>query len=182
MYNLYVRDSVNPERATVYEVTRDGPVLNQANPRNADGTYNILNTTFEPSENKDPRGWTNYNVVPLQYPPGTNLEAFALRETNGSSTLDAAPNPNALRRQPDKATEIMLHVGGNFTRSNGDPSLTGSLGCFSLVGANEGNAGMRAFIRDVQGRQVTNRQKRNWNNHIHSDCKTIRCRVELEGR
>ena len=133
VYELIIRDSVNPDKATVYYVTRDAPILDLNNPMNADGSFNVLNTAFEPSVDKDPRGWTNYNAVPLQYPPGTDLEAYALRETNGSAQLDAVPNYNADRTDPNKATSVMLHVGGIYTRRNGTQRITGSLGVLRLV-------------------------------------------------
>lgn len=154
-YVLSITDSVTGEVST-YNVTRDGPVLDSAN---GDGTFNVINTTFEPSTNKDPRGWTNYRTQAANFPPDTNLTAWALREENGSSTLDAEPNPNADRKKSDKATEITLHVGGDYTKNDGSPRTTGSLGCFTLCGKDGGNAGNKRFTDDINRRLEANRKK-----------------------
>ena len=140
-----------------FHVTRDGPVINSSNPVNEAGlwsllgysdTYNVDNTAFEPSGNTG-----NYKGVPLAYPASSGLEAFALRNPDGSDGLATDSG-----RGTGDATGVMIHVGGEYTNGNGDNRITGSLGCFGLCGKDSGNAGVTRFINDVVRRREINRR------------------------
>jgi len=167
VYQVTIRDSLAPNdnsKASTYYVTRDAPVLDQDNPRNADGTWNINNAAFEPATNKSKQGdWTDYKAVPTAYPGGANpdgtkLEAFALRETNGSAKLDAVPNPE---RTGNKADGVMVHIGGRYEKQGEDkPRLAASLGCFGVCrrDGNLTNSTMKGFVSDVVRRQQANRR------------------------
>ena len=156
VYLMTVTDDVTGTTSN-YHVTRDGPVINGSDPVNNVGsfwaffgyedTYNVNNTAFEPATNEG-----NYKGVPLAYPEGTGLEAFNLRNPNGSDDLATDP-----ARGSQSADGVMIHVGGNYT-NNGARRTTGSLGCFGLCGKDEGNAGAKNFINDVVSRKEKNRK------------------------
>ena len=132
-------------------------MLDQDNPVNRDGTFNIINTAFEPKENKDGGGQrTDYTLVPLAYPKG--MEAYALRNPDGSDKLDAVPIDSPERKNPGKADGIMVHVGGQYTAADGSVHTTGSFGCFSLCGKDQGNAGIHNFVGDIKSRVQTNKK------------------------
>lgn len=81
------------------------------------------------------------------------MEAYNLRNSNGSDDLATDP-----ARGTQSADGVMIHVGGSYTRSNGQQRVTGSLGCFGLCGQDEGNAGAKRFINDVVTRREKNRK------------------------
>jgi len=154
IYAMTVTDDVTGTVSN-YHVTRDGPVIDSNDPVNSAGlwsilgysdTYNVNNTAFEPSASEG-----NYVGVPLAYPPGTGLEAYAIRNPDGSQNLATDPG-----RGTGDAKGVMIHVGGSYS-NNGSQRITGSLGCFGLCGPDEGNAGVTRFINDVVSRREKNR-------------------------
>jgi RHS repeat-associated protein len=156
LYLMTVTDDVTGT-VSEYHVARDGPVVDQSNPVNNAGawailgfgdTYNIENTAFEPAS-----GQGDYKGVALAYPKETDLEAFALRTQNNSPNLPTDP-----ARGSNSAEGVMIHVGGNYVKSNGERRITGSLGCFGLCGKDEGNQGVKNFVKDVVGRRNKNRK------------------------
>jgi hypothetical protein len=147
---MIVSDDVTGTSSS-YLVTRDGPIIDQDDPENSDGTYNVDNTTFEPQNSEG-----NYKGVPLEYPEG--MGAYALRNRDGSNNLKAAPNNSPFRQKKDEAKGVMIHVGGQYTDSKGRQRITGSEGCFSLAGKDSGNKGIKKFTNDVYKRQQANKK------------------------
>lgn len=154
VYAMTVTDDVTGTVST-YHVTRDGPVMNGSDPVNEagwwsilgyDDTYNVDNTAFEPATSEG-----EYIGVPLAYPSGSGLEAYNLRNPDGTDDLATDP-----ARGSSTADGVMIHVGGTYT-NNGNRIITGSLGCFGLCGKDEGNTGAKRFINDVVSRREKNR-------------------------
>ncbi|WP_262889157.1 RHS repeat-associated core domain-containing protein [Flavobacterium bizetiae] len=164
LYEMKVTDDVTG-KTTTYQVTRDAPVLNSKDPVNeANGvleffgldedTYNVDNTAFEPAE-----GDGNYIGIALGYPEGTDLEAIALRNPDGSNKLDAVENKSPERKKGEEnvARGVMIHVGGQYVK-DGKSRLVGSFGCFGIAGKNAGNKGAKKFINDIVKRLEKNRK------------------------
>ncbi len=162
VYEMTVTDDVTGTTST-YNVTRDAPVYESTNNANPileffemdEETYNITNTAFEPAN-----GDGEYKALALQYPPGTDLEALALRNEDGSSELDAEPNdsPEREKGKEDKATGVMIHVGGSYQKNDGRTYLVGSFGCFGLCSKDSGNNGVKKFIKDIVNRRNKNKK------------------------
>ena len=62
------------------------------------------------------------------------------------------------------ATSVMIHVGGEYQRSDNKTYIAGSFGCFGVYNKNGdnlvgGNEATNAFIKDVQNRQGVNKDK-----------------------
>ncbi|MEM9888494.1 MAG: RHS repeat-associated core domain-containing protein [Bacteroidota bacterium] len=148
VYEMTVTDDVTGE-SSVYLVTRDGPVLRGAN---GDGTYEVINTTFEPATEGQ-----KFSGIASEYPTGTGLLAITFSE-NGSRSLDAEPNKYASREHSDVAKGVSIHVGGEYTNANGGQSITGSLGCFTLCGKDAGNSVNVRFKKDIENRRAKNRR------------------------
>jgi RHS repeat-associated protein len=152
MYRMTVTDDVSG-KSTSYLVTRDAPVISGVN---GNGTFEVVNTTFEPASNNQ-----EFVGIPAEYPSGTGLLSltFAEKQSNGSTnrTLNAVDNPYADRQVSDEAKGVSIHVGGEYTAADGSQRVTGSLGCFTLCGADEGNAGNQAFKKDIENRAASNR-------------------------
>jgi len=163
-YRMTVTDDAS-NKVSTYEVTRDAPTLDISKPINEAGTiskffggedtYNVDNTAFDPKSNTG-----NYIGVPLQYPHGTDLEAINLRNPDGTDGLKAEPVKNDYepRKDPEKATGVMIHVGGGYTTTNGAQMITGSFGCFGISGKNAGNKGAKNFIKDITSRVTANKK------------------------
>jgi RHS repeat-associated protein len=163
-YRMTVTDDATNKIST-YEVTRDAPTLDKDNPVNkpgffsklfgADETYNVNNTAFEPTEQTG-----EYKGIALPYPKGTDLEAINLRNPNGKDGLNAEPVKNDYepRKDAGKATGVMIHVGGEYTATNGQRRITGSFGCFGISGKNAGNNGAKTFMKDITGRLAANKK------------------------
>ncbi|CAM1371691.1 hypothetical protein TPENAI_61189 [Tenacibaculum litopenaei] len=165
IYEMTVTDDVTGTTSTYY-VTRDAPLLNQSNPVNEangvleffgldDDTFNVTNTAFEPAN-----GDGEYKAVALQDPSGTDLEALALRNEDGSSELDVEPNesPERKKGKKDKATGVMIHVGGSYQKNDGKTYVVGSFGCFGLCDKDSGNKGAKNFIKDIVNRRNKNKK------------------------
>jgi hypothetical protein len=86
------------------------------------------------------------------------MEAYAIRNADGSKKLDAESNDSPFRKEKDEATGVMIHVGGEYTNSSGENRITGSEGCFTLAGPDSGNKGIKKFINDVVKRQLINKK------------------------
>ncbi|WP_262891218.1 RHS repeat-associated core domain-containing protein [Chishuiella changwenlii] len=162
IYKMTVTDDVTKKTSTYY-VTRDAPVYESENKANSileffgfdETTYNVINTAFEPS-NKDGK----YKGIALQYPSGTDLEALALRNEDGSSNLDAVPNksPERKKGKENEATGVMIHVGGKYEKNDGKTYSVGSFGCFGLCNKDSGNKGAKSFIKDIVDRRNQNKK------------------------
>lgn len=156
VYRMYVSDSNNGvgNNDSVYLVTRDAPYLVS---RNDDGTYTVGNAAFEPRDGQN-------QVMVLReisessgrngYPENSQLPAFQVLNHDGTDGIPAVGVDSPWRQgQPrDVATTILIHVGGEYSRPNGDVYVTGSEGCISLANQNSGNQGIRNFHRDVMNR------------------------------
>jgi RHS repeat-associated protein len=153
--NLYKMTVTDKATGTVsnYAVTRDAPVYDGTDyDWFSDNETYVKNTAFEPAE---PAG--KYIGIPLAYPHGTNLEALALRNPDGTAKLKT----DAERQLPPNgitgiATGVMIHVGGTYERGDGNTSTTGSFGCF---GVDTGNAGITKLMKDIISRQKQNSDK-----------------------
>jgi hypothetical protein len=145
LYHLMVFDGIS-KKSSIYYVTRDAPVMDTKSIQSESG-YHLINTAFEPTS----MNGEYYLLAEGDYPRETGLEAFAVRGMDHSRRLPAVwvDSPD---RKGDKnfASEIMIHVGGNYTKSSGEKRLAGSFGCFGVY---QGNTTMRAFVADVVGRQ-----------------------------
>lgn len=179
LYKVTVEDLVTKKK-TEYAVTRDAPVLNQKksyeeevimriklhypwyDPFDWFGPhyeeyeqktgrilFNVINTAFEPKADD------LFKVVPLEYPELTKLEAYALRTLDDKESLPAeiVNNPSAPRKNINFATGVMIHVGGEYQRINGERPFTGSFGCFGIYQPEQGNIGIKKFINDVVSRK-----------------------------
>lgn len=148
-----------------YFVTRDAPEYDVKGPVNEPwipegipiiggvSTYNVINTAFEPATQH-----AEYNLIPLAYPPGTNLEAYAFRTKEGSERLPAIPNESSQRKDKNIATGVMIHVGGFYERPGfAQNPLVGSWGCFGVI---SGNAMITRFVADLKRRQELNKKAR----------------------
>lgn len=164
LYEMTVTDDVTGTTST-YQVTRDAPVLDMDNPVNEanpiaeffgldEDTMNVDNAAFEPAN-----GDGNYKGVALNYPEGTDLEAIALRNPDGSSKLDAVPNnsPERKKGEENKASGVMIHVGGVYVK-DGKSHRVGSYGCFGVSGKNGGNKGAKKFMKDITNRLSKNKK------------------------
>lgn len=151
-YTMYVSDDVN-NTVSEYTVTRDGPVIARVN---QDGTFRVVNTTFEPekgaSEGEYFIGLDTYNYA------AEGDIAITLSNPDGSRNLEAKENEYAERETPNVAKGVSVHVGGAYTNADGDPRVTGSLGCFTLAGPDSGNQGILNFRQDVNSRAASNRE------------------------
>ena len=168
VYSLKVWDDVNgKEAATYYNVTRDAPYLNSSTPVVKGGQnfhivvpgfldtetklkvpdrYNVDNYAFEPKED------TTYILQKTSLTNVPNLPAYQVKDASkwiNRGSLEAEPNGSPFRKIPNIATGVFLHVGGQFTDNLGNTRITGSEGCFTLSGGNEG---IEAFNNDVQRR------------------------------
>lgn len=103
--------------------------------------------------------------MPFEY-PNKGLPAYALRNPDGSGQLDAEPNESPYRnsKQPGKATNIMLHVGGEYINADGDRKITGSEGCFCFAGESTGNRGVNNFASDINRRLAANKRAKKGTN------------------
>jgi hypothetical protein len=114
VYLMTVTDDVTGTVSN-YHVTRDGPVINSSDAVNNVGgfweffgyedTYNVNNTAFEPAASEG-----EYIGVPLAYPSGSGLEAYNLRNPDGTDDLATDP-----ARGSSTADGVMIHVGGTYS-------------------------------------------------------------------
>lgn len=152
LYRMTVTDRTTGTKSN-YSVTRDAPVAYATdNDWFSDNETYVKNTAFEPDSETG-----EYMAVPLAYPHGTDLEALALRNKDGSSSLKTDSD----RQLPPggkkgSASGVMIHVGGSYKRKDGTISITGSFGCF---GVETGNSGITDFIKDITNRQNKNTDK-----------------------
>ncbi len=145
LYRLVVIDILTGTKGkTEYLVTRDSPYI-YLNPLNGKN-YNINNAAFEPATSEG----TYYLIARGNYPQ-IGLVGFAVRnKDNHTDKLPAIPNESPDRNSKNIAKEIMLHVGGNYTKTDGTKTIAGSYGCFGIY---EGNSKMLAFEKDIVKRQ-----------------------------
>ena len=157
VYELRVTDDVS-KRVTTYLVTRDAPLIDESDPvdervlptwMGGDVEYNVVNTAFEPKADVG-----TYSLVPLEYPKG--MGAYALRNPDGTVSLEAESNESPFRSKDDVATGVMIHVGGNYVAADGKNHTTGSEGCFTLAGKDQGNAGINNLVKDINQRRTEN--------------------------
>lgn len=120
-----------------YNVTRDG----YYDIGNAKGKVVYEDRSFEPKKKVG-----KYTATKFEYPQG--IPALALRE-NGSSGVDATPLNNHTfldgtplprevnRKDPDKASGVMVHIGGAYEHEDGSDDVTigGTYGCFGVINA-----------------------------------------------
>lgn len=148
LYELTVTDDVTGTTST-YHVTRDAFTTNSSDPIDEDffseDEFNVQNTAFEPKKNVG-----EYNLVPTA---AAGLGAYALRNKDGSSNLEAEDTPI----RTGDATGVMIHVGGTYTK-DGQKYQTGSLGCFTLCGKDEGNKGITNLVNDINNRKEANKK------------------------
>ncbi len=166
LYKMVVWDDVNggEKNVSTYYVTRDAPVMDLNNPTTREigdaggvlfagpAMHNVINSAFEPKGEQD----GGNKLVPLAYPAGTDLEAYAVRNIDGSDGLAAEPSNSPERKDKNVATGVMIHVGGTFTRTSGEQRTMGSLGCF---GISQGNQATKSFVADVKKRQELNKKE-----------------------
>ena len=84
--------------------------------------------------------------------------------TNKLSTSNDRITPPTEESSKGFATSVMIHVGGEYQRSDNKTYITGSFGCFGVYKKNGdnfvgGNEATNAFIKDVQNRQGVNKDK-----------------------
>ena len=153
--NLYLMTVTDRKTKTIstYKVTRDAPVaVGTDEDWFSDNETYVANTAFEPVSKNG-----HYKGVPLPYPKRTDLEAFTLRNMDGTALLKTDKNRNTLGKgKKGFATDIMIHVGGTFFDIEGGENITGSLGCFGIF---SGNSTTKKFVSDVVTRQRQNRDK-----------------------
>ena len=163
VYKMTVSDDVTGE-VSEYLITRDAPMYDGKEPWKPNIIYQIFNFETEYRANNtafEPKGEAGdvveFGVVPLTYPAGTDLEAYALRAKDGTENLPAQRNEHADRDDPEIATGIMVHVGGVYEKLNGEKKLAGSKGCMGVCPADKSaktsNAHQKKFMNDVVGRQ-----------------------------
>ncbi len=146
-YPLTVTD-VATGTTTTYSVTRDALYVNATERPDAAGNVTINNIPFEPA-----KGSSNiYEGEERKNFSSTELPSIRLRQ-GGSTSLPAEPVNSPWRADPNTATNINIHVGGEYTTSTTPPgyvNVTGSEGCFTVVG---GNAGITSLQADIDQRQ-----------------------------
>ena len=86
------------------------------------------------------------------------MTAVALRNPDGSSALQAVPNDSPFRKDQNVAKGVMIHVGGEYVNAQGESRVTGSEGCFTLVGKDAGNEGIDNFEKDIVSRKNANKK------------------------
>lgn len=159
IYKMTVTDDVSGT-TSIYYVTRDAPVISG---KNSNGTFEVVNTTFEPAS-----GAEDLAGISSEYPAGTGMTAITLATKKVDPNtkkwvreLDAEPNKYAVshgdRNVEDVSKGNAIHVGGEYTAADGSQRVTGSFGCFTLCGKDEGNSGNLAFKKDIANRAATNR-------------------------
>jgi hypothetical protein len=116
---------------TTYSVTRDALYVNKTEVPDASGNVTVDNIPFEPA-----KGSSNiYDGEERAKFMNTELPSIRLTQ-NGSTSIPAEPVNSPWRADPNKAKDINIHVGGTYSTSNGN-FVTGSEGCFTIVGGNE---------------------------------------------
>ena len=149
LYTLTVTDDAT-KKATTYHVTRDAPILNWTEPETK-GKINVKNVAFEPAAKV-----AKYRLVPSTI---AGFGAYALRNLDGTRGLNAIPVESPFRKQQSNvATDVTIHIGGEFITVGGVPAIAGSEGCFSLSGKDSGNKGLNRFVNDVWSRQSENKK------------------------
>lgn len=147
-YPLTVTDEATGTTST-YSVTRDALFVNNTERPDAQNNVTIFNIPFEPAEGKS----HIYEGEERKTFMSTELPAIRLRQ-NGSTTLPAEPNDSPWREAGENyATNINIHVGGEYTTSTtkeGYVNVTGSEGCFTVLGGNEG---IKTLQEDIDYRQ-----------------------------
>jgi hypothetical protein len=164
-YAVILVDAAAPSRTiATYSVTRDGwYILGQE----VNGAHLLMNRAFEPL---DPSK-NDYTTVPLKYPHGSGLEAFALRQ-NGSAFLPAEPLPSNKfldgttisdsRSNNNESSGVMLHIGGYYEKPiTGEESCAASFGCFGFISSaqtysQKSHAQSMIDANNVQGNGTTN--------------------------
>jgi hypothetical protein len=112
---------------------------------------NVINAAFEP------KGEFQFKAAVVPNYLGYKAHAFALKNMKGKNELKAYPvnlpkdkSWNHYRRKdPNYATEVMLHIGGALNSSG---STIGSVGCFTATDKDKGEKGMMAIFNDVRKR------------------------------
>ena len=129
-YPMTVTD-VATGNTTTYSVTRDALYINKTEVPDASGKVTVNNIPFEPAV-----GSCNiYDGEERTTFMNTELPSIRLTQ-NGSTSIPAEPVNSPWRADPNKAKDINIHVGGTYSTSNGN-FVTGSEGCFTIVGGNE---------------------------------------------
>jgi RHS repeat-associated protein len=149
-YPLTITDQATGTTST-YSVTRDALVINATEQPDKNGNLKVTNLTFEPVAGKEE--FKGREIT--DYPHGTDLTAIVLKQ-NGSQKIPATPNGSPLRDDQNTATDVMIHVGGTYEKSDGSLRITGSLGCFTVVNPNAkgtGNQAMNNLQADIDSRQ-----------------------------
>jgi RHS repeat-associated protein len=146
-YPMTVTDMATGTTST-HSVTRDALYVNATEVPDAKGNIKLNNIPFEPKT-----GSSNKYIGEERKSFGsTELPSLRLTQ-GGSTTLPAEPVNSPWRADKDNATNINIHVGGQYTTSKTPPgyvNVTGSEGCFTVVG---GNAGINALQSDIDNRQ-----------------------------
>ncbi|MCT6870162.1 hypothetical protein [Apibacter sp.] len=144
-YRAYLRFFENGETKDIIEfnVTRDAwYYLGEKN-----GKAHLLNRTFEPLDGNKNLYYTEEVKFPSKAP--NDCKGYFLMQ-NKSRTIKAEPFETQIdingisigdkRKQPNKAHNVMLHIGGVYrldTKGAKMQWLGGSLGCFAFIPAND---------------------------------------------
>ena len=157
LYQATVNDAAT-KKISEYAVTRDALWSTRAG-----GSHIFVNNSaFEP---KDDVG--RYQGMIVDYPSNSGLQAVLLLNSKGTNKLSTSNDritPPTEGASKGFATSVMIHVGGEYQRSDNKTYITGSFGCFGVYKKNGdnlvgGNEAINAFIEDVQNRQNANKDK-----------------------
>lgn len=148
-YQMTVNDDAT-DQTTTYTVTRDAPIVDSDNSGSKDD-LNINNTAFEPVTNVG----TYNGVMVNDYPSDTGFNAVVLTNKDGSRGLAAEPMKGALRKDPNIAKGVSIHVGETYTNQKGQLQQTGSEGCFTCQA---GNKAIKALGKDLSNKINANKK------------------------
>ncbi len=142
VYRMNLRESLKGKILKEYGVTRDSWYS-----RGITKSFlwlddiELSNRCFEPRE----KDINLYSTVPLEYPPNSGLNAFALRQKN-TEKLNAEIHTKKInthvdnskidgaRKDLDIAKGVMIHIGGYYYHKGKNINkLAGSYGCFGFI-------------------------------------------------
>ncbi len=143
VYRATLTDTEDPSVHVSFGVTRDAYVVTPANSNETNGgkgygPETASNIGFEPAKGSS----NTYQATPVPggVPNGSGNPALKLSQ-DGSTTLPSTNRQAAVdigvAKNPNTATGVEVHVGGNFTNGAGS-SVAGSQACFGIV--NPGNS------------------------------------------
>ena len=155
LYKVEVTDTEDANFKMSFMITRDAFTVLPGDDKG--GSMTLTNTAFEPKDGNV----NHYSAKEIQggYPAGDGTTALKLTQ-KGSEVMHAESNESPYRTKSDRATGIMIHVGGNYKHADGSTTVAASEGCFGVSNNNNSASNpSNSVSNNVLGRIINQANK-----------------------